>query len=61
MGSPVREPERGRDETQRRISVGAFHLARSELTQREYAARNMRPSWEAIPARTRATVFPWKT
>jgi formylglycine-generating enzyme required for sulfatase activity len=38
MGSPASEPERGRDETQHRVAVGDFHLARSELTQREYAA-----------------------
>jgi formylglycine-generating enzyme required for sulfatase activity len=38
MGSPAKESERGRDETRRRITVGDFHLARSELTQREYAA-----------------------
>jgi formylglycine-generating enzyme required for sulfatase activity len=38
MGSPAGEPERGRDEIQRRVAVSDFHLARSEVTQREYAA-----------------------
>ncbi|MDR2452880.1 MAG: formylglycine-generating enzyme family protein [Candidatus Accumulibacter sp.] len=38
MGSPASEPERGRDEIQHRVTVSDFHLARSEVTQREYAA-----------------------
>ncbi|MDR1613619.1 MAG: formylglycine-generating enzyme family protein [Planctomycetota bacterium] len=38
MGSPAEEPERGQDEIQRRVNVSDFHLARSEVTQREYAA-----------------------
>ncbi|MDR3166185.1 MAG: formylglycine-generating enzyme family protein [Synergistaceae bacterium] len=38
MGSPADEPERGQDETQHRVTVNNFYLARSEVTQREYAA-----------------------
>jgi formylglycine-generating enzyme required for sulfatase activity len=38
MGSPADEPERGQDETQHRVTVNDFYLARSEVTQREYAA-----------------------
>ena len=38
MGSHVKDPERGHDEIGRRVSVSDFHLARSELTQKEYTA-----------------------
>ncbi|MDR3221321.1 MAG: formylglycine-generating enzyme family protein [Candidatus Accumulibacter sp.] len=38
MGSPAKEPERGQDEIQHRVSVRDFHLAQSEVTQREYEA-----------------------
>ncbi|MDR0575960.1 MAG: formylglycine-generating enzyme family protein [Candidatus Accumulibacter sp.] len=38
MGSPMKEPERGQDEIQHRVSVSDFYLARSELTQKEYTA-----------------------
>jgi formylglycine-generating enzyme required for sulfatase activity len=38
MGSPAEEPERGQDETSHRVTVSDFYLARSEITQREYAA-----------------------
>ena len=38
MGSPVKEPERGHDEIGHRVNVSDFHLARSELTQKEYTA-----------------------
>jgi formylglycine-generating enzyme required for sulfatase activity len=38
MGSPAEEPERGQDETRHQVTVGDFYLARSEVTQREYAA-----------------------
>jgi formylglycine-generating enzyme required for sulfatase activity len=38
MGSPAEEPERGQDETLHRVTVSDFHIARSEVTQREYAA-----------------------
>jgi formylglycine-generating enzyme required for sulfatase activity len=37
MGSPAEEPERGVDETRRRVTVSDFYIARSEVTQREYA------------------------
>jgi formylglycine-generating enzyme required for sulfatase activity len=36
MGSPSSEAERGTDETQRRVTVADFYLAKSEVTQREY-------------------------
>jgi formylglycine-generating enzyme required for sulfatase activity len=38
MGSPADEPERGQDETRRQVAVRDFYLARSEVTQQEYAA-----------------------
>ncbi|MDR1073497.1 MAG: formylglycine-generating enzyme family protein [Treponema sp.] len=38
MGSPSEEPERGQDEAQRQVTVSDFYLAKSEVTQREYAA-----------------------
>jgi formylglycine-generating enzyme required for sulfatase activity len=38
MGSPAEEPERGRDETRRRVTVGDFYLAASEASQQEYEA-----------------------
>jgi formylglycine-generating enzyme required for sulfatase activity len=37
MGSPVQEAERGIDETQHRVTVRDFYIAKSEVTQREYA------------------------
>ena len=37
MGSPASEPERGTDETQRRVTVGDFYIAKSPVTQREYS------------------------
>jgi formylglycine-generating enzyme required for sulfatase activity len=36
MGSPASEPERGTDETQRRVTVGDFYIAKSEVTQAEW-------------------------
>jgi formylglycine-generating enzyme required for sulfatase activity len=36
MGSPSSEPERGTDETQHRVTVDDFYIAKSEVTQREY-------------------------
>jgi formylglycine-generating enzyme required for sulfatase activity len=38
MGSPAEEPERGQDEPQHQVTVSDFYLARSEVTQQEYAA-----------------------
>jgi formylglycine-generating enzyme required for sulfatase activity len=38
MGSPTGEPERGTDEIQHRVTVSDFYIAKSEVTQREYAA-----------------------
>jgi formylglycine-generating enzyme required for sulfatase activity len=38
MGSPAGEPERGTDETQHRVTVGDFYIAKSEVTQREWTA-----------------------
>jgi formylglycine-generating enzyme required for sulfatase activity len=38
MGSPASEPERGTDETQHRVTVGDFYIAKSSVTQRDYAA-----------------------
>ncbi|MDR1148532.1 MAG: formylglycine-generating enzyme family protein [Spirochaetaceae bacterium] len=37
MGSPASEPERGTDETQHRVTVGDFYIAKSSVTQREYS------------------------
>jgi formylglycine-generating enzyme required for sulfatase activity len=37
MGSPASEPERGTDETQRRVTVSDFYIAKSSVTQREYS------------------------
>jgi len=36
MGSPAAEPERESDETQHRVTVSDFYIAKSEVTQREY-------------------------
>jgi formylglycine-generating enzyme required for sulfatase activity len=36
MGSPTSEPERGTDETQHRVTVSDFFIAKSSVTQREY-------------------------
>ena len=36
MGSPQLEPERGQDETQHRVTVSDFYIAKSSVTQREY-------------------------
>jgi formylglycine-generating enzyme required for sulfatase activity len=38
MGSPTGEPERGTDETQHRVTVSDFYIAKSEVTQREWTA-----------------------
>jgi formylglycine-generating enzyme required for sulfatase activity len=38
MGSPAQESERGTDETQHRVTVSDFHIAQSEVTQRDYTA-----------------------
>ncbi|MHB9291129.1 putative Serine/threonine-protein kinase Pkn1 [Hollandina sp. SP2] len=38
MGSPAREPERGTDETQHRVTVGDFYIAKYEATQAEWTA-----------------------
>jgi formylglycine-generating enzyme required for sulfatase activity len=36
MGSPVSEVSRQKDETQHQVMVGAFYMAKNEVTQREY-------------------------
>ena len=36
MGSPQSEPERQTDETQHRVTVSDFYIAKSPVTQREY-------------------------
>jgi formylglycine-generating enzyme required for sulfatase activity len=36
MGSPASEPERGTDETQHRVTVNDYYIAKSSVTQREY-------------------------
>jgi formylglycine-generating enzyme required for sulfatase activity len=36
MGSPVSEPERGTDETQHRVTVDDYYIAKSSVAQREY-------------------------
>jgi formylglycine-generating enzyme required for sulfatase activity len=38
MGSPTGEPERGTDEIQHRVTVSDFYIAKSPVTQREWAA-----------------------
>lgn len=38
MGSPITELERSRDETQHRVTVSDFYIAKSEVTQMEYRA-----------------------
>jgi formylglycine-generating enzyme required for sulfatase activity len=38
MGSPASEPERGTDETQRRVTVEDFYIAKSSVTQTEWTA-----------------------
>jgi formylglycine-generating enzyme required for sulfatase activity len=37
MGSPASEPERGTDETQHRVTVSDYYIAKSPVTQREYS------------------------
>jgi formylglycine-generating enzyme required for sulfatase activity len=36
MGSPAQEPERGTDESQHRVTVGDFYIAKYEVTQAEW-------------------------
>ncbi|AEF86805.1 serine/threonine-protein kinase Pkn1 [Treponema primitia ZAS-2] len=36
MGSPAREVSRQKDEAQHQVMVGAFYMAKNEVTQREY-------------------------
>ncbi|WP_010254158.1 formylglycine-generating enzyme family protein [Treponema primitia] len=36
MGSPASEVSRQKDETQHQVMVGAFYMAKNEVTQREY-------------------------
>jgi formylglycine-generating enzyme required for sulfatase activity len=53
MGSPAQEPERGQDETQHRVTVSDFYIAKSSVTQREY-----RELMGANPSEFKADNFP---